>query len=280
MYSNKLILIILILFKKGTQNVISPLNQRQYSNQTSSQRPKSQLITSSTLTNQQQQQNKPNNRLFSSNNNNNTNNNNRLTASQYNESAVNEMINLGNLKSDLLIRRGSRGYGFTLRAIQVYYDDTDFYTIQHIVIQVDEQGPAYQAGLRINDIITHVNDQIVCGRVHHEIVKLILSSVNNTLRLRTVNLNETKIKNNGRKRSPSKIKQALSYVNSNNLNNNVNLIPSAGSSSSSLSTNPINSYSAVLVATNPSPVFNYNQQQQQQQKESLFFNMFFIIKLN
>ena len=32
MYSNRLNLIIIILFKKGTQNVISPLNQRQYSN--------------------------------------------------------------------------------------------------------------------------------------------------------------------------------------------------------------------------------------------------------
>ena len=205
---------------KGTDVTVTPLNRQSSTQMTRSvnsnrnsydSRPKSQLIPST----------------FVNNNNNNSlvypqfvnskqskssrlgpNTNRLASASQYNESAVNEMVILGEKKPELNIRRGIRGYGFTLRAIQVYYDDTDFYTIQHVVIQVDEQGPAYQAGLRFNDIITHVNDQIVCGKVHHEIVKLILSSVNHELRLRTVNINETKIKNNGRKRSPSKIKLA------------------------------------------------------------------------
>ena len=93
------------------------------------------------------------------------------------DSPINEMLALAKQRPTLTIKRGYRGYGFTLRAIKVYYDDTDFYTIQHFVIEIDQQGPAYLAGLRKNDIITHVNDEVVCGRMHHEIVKLILSSV-------------------------------------------------------------------------------------------------------
>ena len=116
------------------------------------------------------------------------------------------MIRTAKQNSSLIIKRGPRGYGFTLRAIKVYFDDSDFYTIQHLVIQLDPQGPAFAAGLRLNDIITHVNDEIVCGKMHHEIVKSIMLSVNNTLSLHTIQLNDTSIKTGGRKRSPSKSK--------------------------------------------------------------------------
>lgn len=252
---------------------------RQYSNPLSRAiRPKSQLI------NPTYSNNTPPFVNTNTKNKQNRSFNNRLSANQYNESAVNEMVNNGLNKPELLIRRGIRGYGFTLRAIQVYYDDTDFYTIQHIVIQVEEQGPAYQAGLRFNDIITHVNDEIVCGKVHHEIVKSILSSVNHVLRLRTVNLNETKIKNNGRKRSPSKIK--LAQPSSNNISNVLLTAASVATATAGISTNNllnnnnnevfydqqnftnystdytarnISSYGTVLTSSNQSPLFNYNQ---------------------
>ena len=34
----------------------------------------------------------------------------------------------------IYILRGHRGYGFTLRAIRVYYGDSDYYTLQHLVV--------------------------------------------------------------------------------------------------------------------------------------------------
>ena len=34
----------------------------------------------------------------------------------------------------IYICRGHRGYGFTLRAIRVYYGDSDYYTLQHLVV--------------------------------------------------------------------------------------------------------------------------------------------------
>ncbi len=46
----------------------------------------------------------------------------------------------------------------------------------------------------------------MCGITHNELIKTILSF--DPIRLRTVNLNETRIKSNGRKRSPSKIQYA------------------------------------------------------------------------
>ena len=120
-------------------------------------------------------------------------------------SPIQQLIRETKRKIPIMIKRGPRGYGFTLRAIKVFYNDSDFYTIQHLVIQVDEKGPAYEAGLRAQDLITHVNEKCVCGLLHHEVMKNLLSGGNN-LQLRTIQLNQTSIKSGGRKRSPSKSK--------------------------------------------------------------------------
>jgi len=40
----------------------------------------------------------------------------------------------GLLKPSIVIRRGPRGYGFTLRAIRVYYGDSEYYTLHHLVV--------------------------------------------------------------------------------------------------------------------------------------------------
>lgn len=38
------------------------------------------------------------------------------------------------LKPSIVIRRGPRGYGFTLRAIRVYFGDSEYYTLHHLVV--------------------------------------------------------------------------------------------------------------------------------------------------
>ncbi len=124
----------------------------------------------------------------------NTNNNNqRQQLSQ--ERAVSYLVNSGLKRPKIIIQRGQRGFGFVLRAIKVYLDDTSSYTIQHIVIQIDEDAPAFKSGLRVNDIITHVNDEIVCGKMHTELVRLIMQKT--TLCLNTVQLNQSNVKTNG-----------------------------------------------------------------------------------
>lgn len=40
----------------------------------------------------------------------------------------------GLLKPSVVIRRGPRGYGFTLRAIRVYYGESEYYTLHHLVV--------------------------------------------------------------------------------------------------------------------------------------------------
>lgn len=128
-------------------------------------------------------------------------------------SPIADMIHVAKQSPPIIIKRGPRGFGFTLNAIKVYYGDSDYYTIQHLVINLDPRGPAYAAGLRVNDLITHVNEEVVCGKMHHEIVKCIMSSVNNTLNLRTIQLNDSSIKSGGRRRSPSKSKFSRPFAN-------------------------------------------------------------------
>jgi microtubule-associated serine/threonine kinase len=108
-----------------------------------------------------------------------------------------------NLRAPIIIRRGPRSFGFTLRAVKVFHGNTDYYTTQHVVVAVE--GPAQEAGLRPNDVITHVNDRPVAGLLHPEVVKLILSG-SPKLSIRAVPCSETQIRTGGRRRSPSKQK--------------------------------------------------------------------------
>ncbi|CAM4746782.1 unnamed protein product [Rotaria magnacalcarata] len=107
------------------------------------------------------------------------------------------------LRPSIIIRRGPRSFGFTLRAVKVFHGNTDYYTTQHVVVAV--QGPAEEAGLKPNDVITHVNEQPVAGLFHSEVVKLILSG-SEKLSIRAMPCSETQIRIGGRRRSPSKQK--------------------------------------------------------------------------
>ncbi|XP_039434462.1 microtubule-associated serine/threonine-protein kinase 3 [Culex pipiens pallens] len=124
------------------------------------------------------------------------------TASSRDTSPCRELSPLvTNLKPPLIIRRGPRGFGFTVHTIRVYYGDTDFYTMHHLVMAVDEGSPAFEAGLRPADLITHVNGEAVQGLYHTQVLQLLLSGAE-LVSLRATPLEHTSIQSGGRKREP------------------------------------------------------------------------------
>lgn len=70
------------------------------------------------------------------------------------------------IKPPILLKRGKRGFGFTIHTIRVYYGDTDYYTMHHTVMAVDENSPATQSGLQPGDLITHINGEPVQVSIH------------------------------------------------------------------------------------------------------------------
>jgi len=57
------------------------------------------------------------------------------TASSRDTSPCRELSPLvTSLKPPIIIRRGPCGFGFTVHTIRVYYGDSDFYTMHHLVM--------------------------------------------------------------------------------------------------------------------------------------------------
>ncbi|CAH1775457.1 unnamed protein product [Owenia fusiformis] len=104
------------------------------------------------------------------------------------------------LKPPIHIRKGAHGYGFTLRAIRVYMGESDLYTLYHLVVAVESGSPAFEAGLREGDLITHVNGEAVQGLLHVQVVQLILSG-GTKVTIRSIPMDQTTIKSGGRKRN-------------------------------------------------------------------------------
>ncbi|KAF5304296.1 hypothetical protein FQR65_LT07988 [Abscondita terminalis] len=130
------------------------------------------------------------------------------TASSRDTSPCRELSPLvTSLKPPVIIRRGPKGFGFTVHTIRVYYGDTDFYTMHHLVMAVDEGSPAFEAGLRPADLITHVNGEAVQGLYHTQVLQLLLSGVEH-VSLRATPLEQTSIQSGGRKREPGQSKLA------------------------------------------------------------------------
>ncbi|XP_039303288.1 microtubule-associated serine/threonine-protein kinase 3 isoform X2 [Solenopsis invicta] len=130
------------------------------------------------------------------------------TASSRDTSPCRELSPLvTSLKPPIIIRRGPCGFGFTVHTIRVYYGDSDFYTMHHLVMEVEQSSPAFEAGLRPGDLITHINGEAVQGLYHTQVLQLMLSGGDHVT-LRSTPLENTSIKTGGRKRNLAQSKLA------------------------------------------------------------------------
>ncbi|XP_017889113.1 microtubule-associated serine/threonine-protein kinase 3 isoform X2 [Ceratina calcarata] len=130
------------------------------------------------------------------------------TASSRDTSPCRELSPLvTSLKPPIIIRRGPCGFGFTVHTIRVYYGDSDFYTMHHLVMAVDQSSPAFEAGLRPGDLITHINGEPVQGLYHIQVLQLMVSGGDHVT-LRSTPLENTSIKTGGRKRDLTQSKMA------------------------------------------------------------------------
>ncbi|XP_069126975.1 microtubule-associated serine/threonine-protein kinase 3-like isoform X2 [Argopecten irradians] len=98
-----------------------------------------------------------------------------------------------NLKPPTIIKKGARGFGFNIHTIRVYQGDSDVYTLQHIVVSVEQNSPAFEVGLRPGDLITHVNDEPIQSLLHTQVIHLILKG-GNVVQIRTIPMESTTIK--------------------------------------------------------------------------------------
>lgn len=76
----------------------------------------------------------------------------------------------------MVIRRGPKGFGFTIHTIRVYFGESDYYTMHHLVSAVSEGGAAWQAGLRAGDLLVWLNGHWVAGLLHTNVLRLLLAS--------------------------------------------------------------------------------------------------------
>uniref|UniRef100_A0AC35U4L1 Non-specific serine/threonine protein kinase n=1 Tax=Rhabditophanes sp. KR3021 TaxID=114890 RepID=A0AC35U4L1_9BILA len=92
------------------------------------------------------------------------------------------------------IKKGPRGYGFTVRSVRVYVDIIlEFYRIEHIIDTVIEDSPAELAGLVTEEFITHVNNMPVRNLTHPDLQRRLLNS-DNEIHLRVLPMSQSSIR--------------------------------------------------------------------------------------
>ncbi|XP_053557321.1 microtubule-associated serine/threonine-protein kinase 4 isoform X2 [Bombina bombina] len=106
-------------------------------------------------------------------------------------------------RQPIVIQSSGKKFGFTLQAIRVFVGDSDVYTVHHIVWSVEEGSPAYQAGLKAGDLITHINGEPVHGLVHTEVIELLLKS-GSRVAISTTSFENTSIKTGPARRNSYK----------------------------------------------------------------------------
>lgn len=100
---------------------------------------------------------------------------------------------IGTTKPPISIKRGAKGFGFTVRSVRVYLsEDSDYYTIQHIAANVEIGSPAFEAGLRSDDLITHANGESIQNLTHPQLMHRLLTA-GDTLNLKANPTFNTKI---------------------------------------------------------------------------------------
>ncbi|XP_067938034.1 microtubule-associated serine/threonine-protein kinase 3-like isoform X2 [Watersipora subatra] len=92
-----------------------------------------------------------------------------------------------------ILKKGSRGYGFFLKAIRVYSSDGHYYHLNHLITAVTEGSVAWVAGLRPNFLVTHINNEPVHGLPQPHIVRLIQKHTH-MVTLRALPIEETSLK--------------------------------------------------------------------------------------
>ncbi|OQV13648.1 Microtubule-associated serine/threonine-protein kinase 1 [Hypsibius exemplaris] len=114
---------------------------------------------------------------------------------------------LSTLNPPIILCKGPRGFGFTLASLPVYIGDSNVFVLHHVVHSVDTRGPAFEAGVRKNDLVTHINGERVQGLLHTQVLHL-LTSGGDRVTVRTMPLEQSSIKAGGKKRHMADSKMA------------------------------------------------------------------------
>ena len=72
---------------------------------------------------------------------------------------------INSLNAPIIVRRGPRGFGFTIRAIRVYFGDTDIYTVHHLVMEASQTLKTSAVGQEEpNDFFSHIFTRLTRAR--------------------------------------------------------------------------------------------------------------------